>query len=79
MEVLLVAQQKLTGLVSMRMLGSISGPAQWVKDPGLLWLLCRPAATAVIRPLAGALPYAPGMALKSKQKKVGSLLSITLS
>ena len=27
---------------------SIPGPAQWVKDPALLWLWCRLAATALI-------------------------------
>ena len=59
--------------------GSIPGPAQWVKDPvvlscsigcrhgsdpALLWLWCRPAATAPIRPLAWELPHATGTALK---------------
>ena len=34
--------------------GSMPGLAQWVKDPVLLWLWCRPAATALIRPLPGA-------------------------
>ena len=40
-------------------------------DPGLLWLWCRPRATALIRLLAWEPPYASGMALKSKtnQKK----------
>ena len=32
--------------------GLIPGLAQWVKDPALLWLWCRPAATAPIRRLA---------------------------
>ena len=32
--------------------GWIPGPAQWVKDPVLLWLQCRPAAAALIGPLA---------------------------
>ena len=32
--------------------GSIPGPPQWVKDPALLWLWCRLAAAAPVRPLA---------------------------
>ena len=36
-------------------------------DPLLLWQWCRPAAAALIRPLAWELPYATGAALKSKQ------------
>ena len=44
-------------------------------DPALLWLWCRPAATAPIRPLAWEPPYATGSALekaknKTKQKKI---------
>ena len=38
-------------------------------DPALLWLGHRPAATALIRPLAGELPYAAGK--KKKRKKRG--------
>jgi len=38
-------------------------------DPVLLWLWCRPLATAPIRPLAWELPYAASEALKSKKKK----------
>ena len=34
-------------------------------DPELLWLCCRPAAVALIRPLALELPHAVGAALKS--------------
>ena len=31
---------------------------QWIKDPVLLWLWGRPAAAALIRPLAWELPHA---------------------
>ena len=37
-------------------------------DPVLLWLWCRPASTALIRPLAWELPHAAGAALKKKKK-----------
>ena len=33
-------------------------------DPALLWLWCRMAAAALIRPLAWELPYATSAALK---------------
>ena len=33
-------------------------------DSELLWLWCRPVATAQIRPLAWEPPYAPGAALE---------------
>ena len=62
--------------------GSIPGLAQGIKDPALplncgigcrcgsdpmlLWLWCRPAAIALIRPLAWEPPYAEGSALKNK-------------
>ena len=36
------------------------------QGPALLWLWCRPAAVALIRPLAREPPYAVGAALKSK-------------
>ena len=58
----------------------ILGLTQWVKDPAFavscgvgcrhgsdpkfLWLWCRPAAIAPIRPLAWEPPYAMGVALK---------------
>ena len=38
-------------------------------DPELLWLWCRSAAVASIRPSAREHPYAVGAALKSKKKK----------
>ena len=60
--------------------GSIPGPIQWVKgsrialsysidgrcssDLVLLWLWCRLAAVAPVRPVAWELPYAVGVALK---------------
>ena len=37
---------------------SIPGLAQWVRDPALLWLWCRPASVALIQPLALEPPYA---------------------
>ena len=63
--------------------GSIPGLVQWVRNPALsfgvghrcssdlalLWLWCRPAAAALIRPLAWELPYATGMVLKRPKKK----------
>ena len=64
--------------------GLIPGITQWVKDPALLWLWCRlqiqlgshvavcgigRQAAAPIQPLPRELPYAAGVALKSKKKK----------
>ena len=75
-----------TNLMSIREgWGSILDPAPWVRssiamscgigcrygsDLVLLWLWGRPAATAPIQPLAWELPYAAGMALKKKNKKI---------
>ena len=39
-------------------------------DPRLLWLWCRPAATAPIRPLAWEPPYATGAALEKAKIKI---------
>ena len=62
--------------------GSIRGLAWWVRDPLLPWLRCgsqtwlallwlwhRLAAVALNLPQAWELPYAVGVALKSKKKK----------
>ena len=38
-------------------------------DPALLWLWYRPAAIALIQPLAWGPPYAEGAALKRPKKK----------
>ena len=38
-------------------------------DPALLWLWFRPAAVALIRPLAWEPPYAASEALKKRQKE----------
>ena len=50
--------------------GPIPGLAQWVKDPALLWLWCRPVAAGPIRPLAWEPRYAVGVVLeKAKRPK----------
>ena len=43
-------------------------------DPVLLWLWCRPVATAPIGPLDWEPPYVKGVALKRQIKKSLSLL-----
>ena len=61
---------------------SILGLAQWVVmscgvgcrlglDPKLLWLWCRPVATASIRPLSWEPPYTLGLAQElAKRQKI---------
>ena len=41
----------------------------------MLWLWHRPAAAALIRPLAWELPYAAGMALKSKKATINKKIN----
>ena len=43
-------------------------------DPALLWLWRRPAAVALIRPLAWEPPYALGAALKRQKRKRKKLI-----
>ena len=47
----------------------IPGLTQWVKDPALLWLWCKPVAVALIPPLAWELPYAPKCGPKRQTNK----------
>ena len=49
--------------------GLITGLAQGVKDPTLLWLWCRLVAPALIRPLAWEPPYAVGVALQMAKRQ----------
>ena len=49
--------------------GSIPGLTQWVGDLALLWLWCRKAAVALIRPLIREPPDAVAVALRNKQTK----------
>ena len=48
-------------------------------DLALLWLWCRLASTALIRPLAWDPPYAAGMALKGQKKKIFFFLSVPMA
>ena len=41
---------------------------EW-SDPALLWLWCRPAATALIRPLPWEPPCAEGAALEEEKRQ----------
>ena len=41
----------------------------WVEDLALLWLWCRPVATAPIQPVAREPQHAAGAALKRQKKK----------
>ena len=43
----------------------------------LVWLWCRPAAAAPIRPLAWEPPYATGAALKKKKKSLTAAAGVT--
>ena len=51
-------------------MGLIPGLAQWVKDLMLQWLWCRPAAIALIPPLAQELPYDASEAVKQKKEEI---------
>ena len=42
-------------------------------DPAWLWLWCKLAAVAPIRPLAWEPPYAEGVALKKQKNKIKKL------
>ena len=49
--------------------GLIPSLTRWAKDLALLWLWSRPAATALIQPLAWEFPYAMGAAPKRPKKQ----------
>ena len=45
-------------------------------DPELLWLWCRPVATALIGPLAREPPCATGVALKKKKRPKNKMVIV---
>ena len=46
-------------------------------DLALLWLWCRPAAVALIQPLAWEPPHDVGAALKKKKSKIDKVIVIS--
>ena len=62
--------QGVTNLISIHEdVGSIPSLTQWVKEQVLLWLWCRPAAAALIQPLAWEISCATDAALKRQKQK----------